>query len=68
MIRVDTTPFSTVVRCDRCMGWYWAGLGHETDKGRRVAAAHEASVHPDSHDARKSLENATAHTLSKLPD
>jgi hypothetical protein len=66
MIRMDSTEHSTVVRCDRCPGWFWAGLGAERDKGRRVAAAHEASCHPDHTEARRSYANAYAYSQETL--
>lgn len=66
MIRVDSTAFSTVVRCDRCAGWYWAGLGGERDRAHRVAAAHEASCHPGDTAAREAAKKYTGRHSENL--
>lgn len=59
-IRVDVTEHSTVVRCSSCPNWYWAGAGGERIKGHKVAALHEASVHPGLRQAHDAAEKYAA--------
>jgi hypothetical protein len=54
-IRLDFTQHSVVVKCSSCP--WWSGFGFDRTHGWSVGANHEASVHPESEQARKALDS-----------
>lgn len=44
-IKLDSTKFSTVVRCDECP--WWAAFGEDKLDGLKVGDRHERAAHPD---------------------
>ena len=66
-VHIDATQFSTVLYCDRCIGWVVSA--NSRGEALVIAAKHEASVHPESTQARDRLNKANErarHAETKL--
>lgn len=62
-IKLDSTKFSTVVRCDECP--WWAAFAEDKLDGLRVGDRHEARNHPRGPRGARSALTSRIHRASR---